>query len=158
MIFVILGTQDKAFDRMLNEIDELIKDGFISDKVIVQAGSTVHDSDYMEVIDYLPMDKFHKYIEEADLVITHGGVGSILDAIRHNKKVIAVPRLEKYHEHANNHQIEVVEEFDRLGYIMDCGNLKRLGNKLIEVETFKPKKFESNNKNFLEKLEKCIDE
>lgn len=158
MIFVILGTQDKSFDRMLNEIDLLIKDGFINSKVIVQAGSTMHSSDYMEVIDYLPMDKFHKYIEEADLIITHGGVGSILDAIKHNKKVIAVPRLEKYHEHSNNHQIEVVEEFDRLGYIMDCGNLKRLGNKLIEIEKFKPKKFKSNNEEFTKNLKKCIDE
>ena len=156
LIFVILGTQDKGFDRMLKEIDELIKDGIITSKVIVQAGCTDFKSTEMDIIDYLPMQKFNKYIEEADLVITHGGVGSILDAIKHHKKVIAVPRLEKYHEHSNDHQIQIVEEFDRLGYIMDCGNLKRLGNKLIQLEKFEPKEFKSNNANFIEKLERYI--
>lgn len=158
MIFVILGTQDKSFDRMLKEIEELKKDGFITDKVIVQAGSTDFKSNEMEIMDYIPMKNFNKYIEEADLIITHGGVGSILDAIKHNKKVIAVPRLAKYNEHTNNHQIEIVEKFDELGYIIDCGNLKRLGNKLIQAEKFVPKKYESNNKKFIEKLESCIGE
>ncbi len=156
MIFVILGTQDKGFDRMLKEIDELIKDGIITNRVIVQAGSTNFKSNEMDIIDYLPMQKFHEYIEEADIIITHGGVGSILDAIKHNKKVIAIPRLEKYHEHVNNHQIEIVEEFDRLGYIMDCGNLKRLGNKLMQIEKFTPTPFVSNNEKFIQKLEKYI--
>lgn len=156
MIFVILGTQDKGFDRMLNEIQELIKDGLITKKVIVQAGCTDFKSDEMDIIDYLPMQKFNEYIEQADIVITHGGVGSILDAIKHHKKVIAIPRLEKYHEHVNDHQIQIVEEFDRLGYIMDCGNLKRLGNKLMEIEKFTPTPFVSNNKKFIEKLEEYI--
>lgn len=156
LIFVILGTQDKGFDRMLNEIQELIKDGIITKKVIVQAGCTDFKSDEMDIIDYLPMQKFNEYIEKADIVITHGGVGSILDSIKHHKKVIAIPRLEKYHEHVNDHQIQIVEEFDRLGYIMDCGNLKRLGNKLMEIEKFTPTPFVSNNKKFIQKLEEYI--
>lgn len=158
MIFVILGTQDKAFDRMLKEIEELKKDNIINSKVIVQAGSTAFKSNEMEILDYIPMANFNKYIEEADLIITHGGVGSILDSIKRNKKVIAIPRLLKYHEHANNHQIEIVEKFDELGYIKDCGNLKRLGNKIMEIDDFVPKKFESNNKKFIEKLESFIGE
>ena len=156
LIFVILGTQDKGFDRMLKEIDELKKDGIITSRVVVQAGSTNFKSNEMDIIDYLPMQKFNEYIEEADIIITHGGVGSILDAIKHHKKVIAIPRLEKYHEHVNNHQIQIVEEFDRLGYIMDCGNLKRLGNKLMEIEKFTPTPFISNNKIFIHKLEEYI--
>ena len=97
-----------------------------------------------------------KNVRKAHIIITHGGVGSILDAIKHHKKVIAIPRLEKYHEHVNNHQIQIVEEFDRLGYIMDCGNLKRLGNKLMEIEKFTPTPFISNNKIFIHKLEEYI--
>lgn len=158
MIFVILGTQDKEFGRMLKEIDSLIKDGIIDEKVVVQAGSTVYHSDTMEILDYIPMKEFTKYIKEADFVIAHGGVGSILDALKYNKKVIAIPRLEKYNEHENNHQIQIVEKFDELGYIMDCGNLKRLGNKIIEIEKFIPKKYKSNNSEFVKKLEEFIGE
>ena len=158
MIFVILGTQDKTFVRMLEEIDSLIKDGIIKEKVIVQAGSTIYKTDTMEILDYIPMKEFQKYVKQADVVIAHGGVGSILDALKYNKKVIAIPRLEKYNEHENNHQIQIVEKFDELGYIMDCGNLKRLGNKLMEIDKFVPKKYNSNNKKFVEKLEKNIGE
>lgn len=158
MIFVILGTQDKTFERMLIEIDNLIRDGIIEEKVIVQAGSTIYKTDTMEILDYIPMEDFKKYIEKADFVIAHGGVGAILDTIKFNKKVIAIPRLEKYKEHENNHQIQIVERFDDLGYIMDCGNLKRLGNKIMEIDKFVPKKYKSNNERFIKKLEKYIGE
>ena len=59
-----------------------------------------------------------KYIDEADLVITHGGVGTIFSALKKNKKVIAIPRLEKYGEHINDHQIEICEELEKEGYIL----------------------------------------
>lgn len=156
MIFVILGTQDKTFDRMLKEIDSLIEDGIIKEKVIVQAGSTIYKSNTMEILDFVSMKEFTKYIREADFIITHGGVGSILDALKYNKKVIAIPRLEKYNEHENNHQIQIVEKFDELGYIMDCGNLKRLGNKIIEIDKFVPKKYKGNNEEFIRKIEEFI--
>ena len=158
MIFVILGTQDKSFERMLKEIDNLIKDGIIKEKVMVQAGSTIYETDTMEISDYVSMEEFKKYIKKADIVITHGGVGSILDALKYNKKVIAIPRLSKYNEHENNHQIQIVEKFDDLGYIMDCGNLKRLGNKIMEIDKFTPKKYSSNNEKFIKKLEQYIGE
>ena len=158
MIFVILGTQDKAFTRLIKEIEALKKDGIIEDKVIVQAGSTKYESNEIKVYDYLDMKDFEKYIKEAKFVITHGGVGSILDAIRFNKKVIAVPRLEKYDEHENDHQIQIVEKFAKLGYIIDAGNLKRLGNKILSIADFKPKKFKSDNKKMIKMIEKYIDE
>lgn len=156
MIFVILGTQDKEFIRLVKEIEALKKDGIIKEKVVIQAGITKYKSDFIKVIDYLSMEEFEKYIKKAKFVITHGGVGSILDAIKHNKKVIAVPRLEKYEEHDNNHQIQIVEKFAELGYIIDAGNLKRLGNKILEIEKFKPKKFVSNNSKMIKLIEDYI--
>lgn len=156
MIFVILGTQDKEFIRLVEEIENLKKDGIIKEKVVIQAGITKYESNFIEIIDYLSMEEFEKYIKKAKFVITHGGVGSILDAIKHNKKVIAVPRLEKYDEHDNNHQIQIVEKFAELGYIIDAGNLKRLGNKILEIEKFKPKKFVSNNSKMIKLIEDYI--
>lgn len=85
-------------------------------------------------------------------------MGSILDALKYDKKVIALPRLEKYDEHENNHQIQIVEKFDELGYILDAGNLKRLGNKILTLDKFKPKKFKSNNYNMLKLIAEFIDE
>ena len=122
MIFVILGTQDKPFSRLLNALEKEIKKENIKEKVIVQAGSTKYKSKYMEIHDYLDMKSFNKYINDADYIITHGGVGAILDSIKKNKKVLVVPREQKYDEHENDHQIQITERFTKMGYILSCMN------------------------------------
>ena len=99
MVFVVLGTNDKGFPRLLNAIEHQIENGTIKEEVIVQAGKTKYHSKYMKLYDMMSIEDFHKYIEEADYIITHGGVGSILDSLKLGKKIIAVPRLKKYKEH-----------------------------------------------------------
>ena len=96
MILVILGTQDKKFPRLLDCIEKEIEKGTIKDKVVVQAGQTDYTSSNMEIFDLLPAPEFDKMMDKADLIITHGGAGSILSAIKKGKKVIAAPRLAKY--------------------------------------------------------------
>ena len=103
MIFVTLGTNDESFERLLKAIDKEIDKGTIKEKVIVQAGCTKYESKNMEILDLVPRDEFEKLISECNLLITHGGVGSILTGINKGKKVIAVPRLAKYNEHGNDH-------------------------------------------------------
>ena len=61
MIFVTLGTQDKEFKRLLNDIQECINKGIIKENVIVQAGYTKYDSKNMEIFDLLDKDEFDKY-------------------------------------------------------------------------------------------------
>lgn len=157
MIFVILGTQDKPFSRLLNALEKEIKKENIKEKVIVQAGSTKYKSKYMEIHDYLDMKSFNKYINDADYIITHGGVGAILDSIKKNKKVLVVPREQKYDEHENDHQIQITERFTKMGYILSCMNTKDISLKIQELKDFKPKKFVSNNKKLISKIEEYID-
>ena len=88
MILVTLGTQDKSFHRLLEEIDRLIQKKVIQDRVVVQAGDTKFESKRMEIFDLLPMDEFESYMEEGDLVITHGGIGSLLTALKYGIKGI----------------------------------------------------------------------
>ena len=76
----------------------------IKEKVVVQAGCTKYESKNMEIFDLIPMEKFDDLIKSCDLLITHGGVGSIITGLKNNKKVIAAARLEKYKEHTNDHQ------------------------------------------------------
>lgn len=157
MILVTLGTQDKPFDRLLKAIDKQIKKGNIKDRVVVQTGFTKYESDNMEIFDLIPMKTFDKLIDEADLIITHGGVGSILGAIRKGKKVIAIPRLSKYKEHTNDHQKQIVEEFAKKEYILTCTDLNKLDQVLDEAISFIPKKYKSNNYKMVNLIEKFIE-
>ena len=156
MILVILGTQDKQFPRLLEAIDKEIEKGTIKDKVIVQAGQTKYESNNMEILGLLPEPEFDKLMDEADLIITHGGAGSILSAIRKGKKVIAAPRLKEYMEHHNNHQKQIIHEFSKKGYILELDDFQNLGKLIEESISFKPKKFESNTDNMIKLIEDYI--
>lgn len=157
MIFVALGTQDKSFERLLKIIDENIQNKVINEKVIVQAGYTKYKSDNMQIFDYVSIDDFNKYINECSLFITHGGVGNILTALKLNKKVIAVPRLAKYKEHTNDHQLQIVNNFYEKGYILRLLETDNFKDVYKKAKTFKPKKWVSNNEALLKKIKEYID-
>ncbi|CCY46291.1 putative uncharacterized protein [Firmicutes bacterium CAG:822] len=157
MIFVALGTQDKSFERLLKIIDENIQNKVINEEVIVQSGYTKYKSDNMQIFDYVSMDDFNKYINECSLFITHGGVGNILSALKVNKKIIAVPRLAKYKEHTNDHQLQIVNNFYEKAYILRLLENDDFKDVYEKSKTFVPKKWISNNENLLKKIKEYID-
>ena len=158
MILVTLGTQDKNFVRLLEKIDQLINNGLIKDKVIVQAGFTKYNSENMEIFDLIPQDEFNDLMDKADIIITHGGVGSIISALEKGKKVIAIPRLAKYSEHINDHQTQIVSKFNSLGYLIGLQEVDELEPALKKIKKFKPKKFIHDNSKMLNLVRKLIDE
>lgn len=158
MILVTLGTQDKQFRRLLEAIDLEIKKGNIKDEVVVQAGHTKYSSDNMKIIDFVSTDEFESLMEKCDLVITHGGAGSILSAIKKNKPVIAAARLKKYKEHANDHQKQILKEFSDAGYILELRDFNKLSKLIEKAKKFKVKKFESNTKNMMNLIEQYIED
>lgn len=158
MIFVTLGTQDKGFGRLLKQIDKEIEKGTIKEKVVVQAGHTKYESKNMEIFDLVSTDEFEEYMDKASIVITHGGVGSILAGIKRGKVVIAAARLAKYKEHNNDHQKQIIREFADDGYILELRDFDKLGKLILKAKTFKPKKFTSNTKNMVKLIEDYIEE
>ena len=159
MILVTLGTQDKKFTRLLEELDRLIDKKVIKEKVIVQAGySKDYQSKNLEIMDLISKDEFEDLVKKASFIITHGGVGSILTGLKFEKKVIAVPRYKKYKEHVNDHQVQIINNFNDEGYIIGIESVSSLEDALKKISDFKPKKYCSNKKNMLKLMKKLIDE
>ena len=156
MILVLLGTQNNSFHRLLEEIEKNIKDGTIKEEVIVQAGYTKFQSHRMRIIDLMSKEQLDKFQDEADLIITHGGVGSIISSIEKGKKVIAVPRMHEYGEHVNNHQKEIVKDFNDKGYIIGIEKVEDLKQAIIKSKDFEPKKYQPNNEKMLKIIEEFI--
>ena len=154
MVLVTLGTQDKEFPRLLEEVEKLIDKGIITEEVVAQIGSTNYSSDKMKLIDYLSRNELLTFIKNSEYIITHGGVGTIIDSLNLGKKVIAVPRLKEYKEHVNDHQLEIVNEFSKLGYILDGSNLEQA---IFKLDNFIPNKYESNNQNFVKLIDDFIE-
>lgn len=154
MIYVSLGTQDKKFPRLLQEVDKLIDKGIIKDEVVAQIGQTKYESKNMKLYDYLSKEDVLKYMKESRFIITHGGVGTILDALKLNKKVIAVARLKLYKEHVNDHQLQIIREYTKLGYILD--GTYDLEKAIFDVNDFTPNQYVSNNENFVNQIDEYI--
>lgn len=155
MILVTLGTQDQKFYRLLDYIEM----SHINDRIVVQAGgSNDYKSKKMAIFKFIDYDEMNKLIDEADVIITHGGTGSILTPLKKGKKVIACARLEKYQEHINDHQKEIVTLFKNEGYILELNEENKLDDLMKEMKKFKVKKYVSNTDNFITGLKKLIDE
>lgn len=157
MILVLLGTQANDFSRLLKEIEKQIDKGIIKEEVVVQAGSTKFETSKMKIFDLLSKEEIDELKKKASLIITHGGVGSIVSSIKLGKKVIGVPRLQKYGEHVNDHQLEIINNFAKKGYIKGVENLNQLGAILQEIDDFTPEKYESNNDRMISLIEDFID-
>ena len=157
MILVLLGTQNNSFHRLLEEVEKNIKDGTIKEEVIVQAGYTKFQSHRMRIIDLMSKEQLQEFQDEANLIITHGGVGSIISSIEKGKKVIAVPRMHEYGEHVNNHQKEIVKDFNDKGYIIGIEKVEDLKQAIIKSKEFEPKKYQPNNEKMLKIIEEFID-
>jgi UDP-N-acetylglucosamine transferase subunit ALG13 len=143
---------------LLEAVQKQIDNKVINEKVIVQAGiSHNFKSKDMEIFDLIPMEEFDRLISECDILITHGGVGSIIAGIKNNKKVIAAARLEKYKEHTNDHQLQIIENFSNDGYILGLDNFDELDKVLEKAKKFKPKKYISNTDKMIKIIEDFID-
>ena len=156
MIFVVLGTQKFQFNRLLEELDNLKKDGKITDEIIAQVGYSTYQVGSFPTFDFIEKDKFDQYIDQADIVICHGGTGVIVSALKKEKKVIAIPRKNEFNEHVDDHQKEIVSIFFDLGYIEEVDHISELIKAIINVEQKEYKSFKSNNDIFVNELREDI--
>lgn len=158
MIFITVGSQKFPFDRLLKMIDTLIEEKIIVDSdVIGQIGYATYQPKHFSSIDFYSKDEMDKLIEQADVIITHGGTGSIISALEKKKKVIVCPREFKYGEHVDDHQVQITKLFQARNYCFEATNEARLSDclKKIQEHSFQP--FQSNRKNFFSKLLNLID-
>ena len=156
MIFVTLGSQKFQFNRMLVEIDRLIDEGKIIDEVFAQIGASDYKPKNFEYKDFLTQDEFKDYMKKADLVITHAGTGAIVTALKNDKLVIAIPRLARFGEHVDDHQIQLIDEFKELNFIEPVYEIDQLGEALELVKKNKYNKYISNTKTIINDIEKFI--
>lgn len=162
MIFVTVGTHEQAFDRLLKKIDELKRDGIIEDEVIMQTGFSTYDPKYCQWKKLLPYQKMREYVDEARIVITHGGPASFIMPLRIGKIPIVVPRQKQYEEHVNDHQLEFAQNVaERMGTIIPVEDVKELGRVIMEYDQIVEgmgHAIKSNNLVFCEKLKEIVDE
>jgi UDP-N-acetylglucosamine transferase subunit ALG13 len=156
VIFVVTGTQ-APFDRLLSIIDKwaVNQDTY---SVIAQTANSEINFKNMTCFDYLEPDIFNEYFNNADVIIGHAGMGTIIKALENKKKLVVFPRLVKYNEHRNDHQHHTAFGFEKLGLINVAYNEKdlfRYLNNIIDIPV-KRKINQNAEKQLLEKISNFI--
>ena len=145
-IFITLGSQKFQFNRLLKAIDELCEKGTVdAEDVFAQIGYSDYLPKNFSYKKFLDRDEFSKEMGKADIVITHGGTGAIIGAVKKGKKVIAVPRRAKYGEHVDDHQL------------CECDDAEKIGDALETVKKTTYKEYVSNTQRIISSIDKFIE-
>lgn len=135
MIFVTVGTHEQQFNRLISCVDELKRDGVIQEDVFIQTGFSTYEPKYCRWSKLIPYDEMVKNVEEARIVITHGGPASFIMPLQIGKVPIVVPRQFQFGEHVNDHQVEfaaVVSKQQKNIIVVE--NIEKLKLAVVEYE------------------------
>jgi UDP-N-acetylglucosamine transferase subunit ALG13 len=111
-----VGTQ-LPFDRLVRVVDEWAGRTGRTD-VVAQVGPGKFVPQYIQAQPYISPPQFARNVDEAELIISHAGMGTILNALGVGKPILVLPRLAKLGEHRNDHQLATARRFKELGRIM----------------------------------------
>lgn len=162
MIFVTVGTHEQPFDRLIECVDNLKKDGTIIEEVVIQTGYSNYEPKYCRWQKLFPYQEMVKLVAEARIVITHGGPSSFIMPLQIGKTPIVVPRRHDFNEHVNNHQVSFAKAVaERMRTIIIVDNITQLGTTITNYETIVAgmcNGVKTNNGQFNEELSKIVDE
>lgn len=157
MIFVTVGTA-RDFERLVKKADELGK----KYKIVIQRGQTKYRPRNCKYFDFIiDRDRFLRYIKMAEVVVTHAGVGTIINSLTERKPTVVVPRRKMFNEHKNDHQMDIARELEKRKKIVACYDIKKLEEKILQAKRLKFDKYdgekrrlEGSLKNFIHRCKK----
>lgn len=106
-IFVICGTQKFPFSRLIHALNRLIEEGIYQPSDIVMQSQINKVKPLFKIYTLLPVEEFEQYMKEAEVVISHAGVNSIISCMKLHKPLLITPRQVSFGEHVDNHQVEI---------------------------------------------------
>lgn len=160
MIFVTVGTHEQPFNRLIECVDNLKRDGIITEDVIMQIGYSTYEPQFCTWRKLYPYQEMLRLVEQARIVITHGGPSSFIMPLQIGKIPIVVPRRHEFNEHVNDHQVAFAKAVaERMGTIIVVDDTKKLEEILLDYDqiiTSKENNINSNNLRFCKCLEQIV--
>jgi UDP-N-acetylglucosamine transferase subunit ALG13 len=157
MIFVTVGSTSNDFKRLLKEVDRLAKEHLITD-AFIQAGKSSYTPGYCRSRGMIPQQEYEECVRKADLIICHGGDGTLNLCLQFRKKMIIVPRRMEYNEHPDNHQLELARYMEANNRALVVMDMKDLYPTILKAEKWEPSFNENpDNSAILKEVKSFID-
>lgn len=126
------------FDRLVSSVAELKARGEIPEEVLIQTGNGGMAPDGLKTVETLSFDEIQAALRDADIVVCHGGTGSLITALRQGCRIVAMPRLFELGEVYDDHQLEITEAFTARGMIAMARTPEELSEALKTVRARPP--------------------
>lgn len=139
MIFLTVGTQF-PFDRLVRSIDGAISHNGFQEEIFAQIGHSTYRPHNFKFIKYIGKKQFDNLMQSASGVIGHAGMGTITMALECEKPILVMPRLKKYGEVVNDHQVAIAKRFEKLGHILVAYDVEDLPDRMRKLKNFVPRK------------------
>lgn len=160
MIFVTVGTHEQPFNRLIECVDKLKEDGVITEEIVMQTGYSTYEPKHCRWQKLFPYDEMLKLVQEARIVITHGGPSSFIMPLQIGKTPIVVPRKHEFNEHVNDHQVNFVRFVaDQMGTVIPVYEIEELREKIKNYDGIvasMPSGVKSNNGEFCRQLDMIV--
>lgn len=153
MIFVTVGSQKFPFNRLLKKVDQMVLDRTITEEVYIQTGTSDYVPSHCRYQAFYNRNQFSQMLEACTVLITHGGTGTIIHAVKQGKKTIVVPRLSRYGEHVDDHQLELPARFHEMNLVYTCPDENHLPEILPEIRNHLFNTYQSNTETFLSSVD-----
>jgi UDP-N-acetylglucosamine transferase subunit ALG13 len=137
LLFATVGAT-LPFDRLVTSVANLKARGLIPERIVAQVGIGGVAPEGLEVVETLPFEEMQRLLREADLVVCHGGTGSLITALREGCRVVSLPRLFELGEHYDDHQAEITTAFAARGLIGVARSEEELASALEEARRREP--------------------
>ena len=154
MIFVTVGTHEQPFNRLVKAIDELKENGIVTEDVVIQTGFSTYEPRFCRWSRLFPYQEMAKNVEEARIVITHGGPSSFIMPLQIGKIPIVVPRQKQFNEHVK----EVAEKMGTIIPVYDIETLKDVLLKYEQIVSAMPSGMQSHNETFNHRFSELVNE
>ncbi len=157
LLFVTVGAT-LPFDRLVSSVAALHARGLIDEQVIIQTGIGGLAPEGLETHETLPFERVLSILREADIVVCHGGTGSLITALREGCRVVAMPRRFALREHYDDHQGEITQAFADRGLISIAHSENELAAALDTVRERTPAVATSDPRELIDLLRALIDD
>lgn len=157
MIFLTVGTQF-PFDRLVKAVDDACIEHSFAEEIVAQVCCSSYKPKNFETAQSLEKSLFDNYISQASGIISHAGMGTITIALEHNKPLLVMPRLKKYGEVVNDHQVAISRKFEKLGHILVAYTADELPEKMKQLKSFIPQPRNVQTKAVVERIGTFLNE
>jgi beta-1,4-N-acetylglucosaminyltransferase len=130
MIYVTLGTMFMDFPRLINKMDSIAE--ATEETVLIQCGMAKTTPKHCQHFDFKPHEEILEIQREERLIVAHAGIGATIDALTVRRPLIVVPRLKKFGEHMNDHQLEIAEAVELRGWGCSITDIDKLDQACAE--------------------------